>query len=191
MPAQAQATSPEADKGTLKEKETASEKEMPVVVRREPEKEILSWTAPSRPFKRRGRQFYVTIISIAAITGLVFFLIEGILPVVLIIALVFLFYVLSTVEPENIEYKLTNRGIKIAGKATPWGAMFRFWFTSRFDSELLVIETVNLPGRLELVVSQDVKGKLKENLLRYLDEEEAPPTFIDKVAHWFSKKLPQ
>jgi len=188
----AQATNPVIDKGTLKEKKVpTSEKETPVVIRRETEKELVSWVAPARPFKKRTRQFYVTLISIAAITALVFFLIEGIVPAVLIVALVFLFYVLSTVEPDNIEYKLTNRGIKIAGKSTPWNFMFRFWFTKRFDSELLVIETARIPGRLELVVSSQVKDKLKENLLRYLDEEETPPTFVDKAAGWFSKKLPQ
>ena len=188
----AQPAKPVIEKGTLKEKEVlAGEKETPVVIRRETEKELVSWVAPARPFKKRTRQFYVTAISIAAITALVLFLIEGILPVILIIALVFLFYVLSTVEPDNIEYKLTNRGIKIAGKSTPWNFMFRFWFTKRFDSELLVIETAKIPGRLELVVNLQVKDKLRENLLRFLDEEETPPTFIDKAANWFSKKLPQ
>jgi len=180
------------DKGTLKKRETHfSERETPVVIRREQERELMSWTAPARPFKKRTRQFYVTAISIAAITSLVLFLIEGILPVILIISLVFLFYILSTVEPDNIEYKLTNRGIKIAGKSTPWNFMFRFWFTKRFDSELLIIETARIPGRLELVMDMQVKEKLRQNLLRYIDEEETPPGFIDKTIGWFSKKLPE
>ena len=183
-------TNPGASQSTLKKPTPESEKETPVVIRREPEKELVVWMAPARPFKKRNRQFYVSLLSIAAITGLILFLIEGILPVVLIIALVFLFYVLSTVEPENIEYKVTTRGIKIAGKSTSWHFMFRFWFTRRIDTELLVIETANFPGRLELVVNSQEKNKVRENLLKYLDEEEAPPTFTDKAAGWFAKKLP-
>ncbi len=155
------------------------------------EKQLHIWTAPSRPFKRRNREFYVTIISIAAVTGLVLFLVDGFLPVMLIISLVFLFYVLSTVEPENIQYKVTSLGIKIAEKLTPWDAMRRFWFTKRFDSELLVVETYTLPGRLELVINPQDKQKLEEELKRYLIHEEAPASFLDKSSNWFAKKLPQ
>lgn len=155
------------------------------------EKDLVVWTAPARPFKRRNREFYVTIISIAAVAGLVLFLVDGWLPVMLIISLVFLFYVLSTVEPENIEYKVTNKGIKIVGKLTPWNNMRRFWFTRRFESQLLVVEIYTLPGRLELVINPDQKDDLEKEMKKYLIHEEAPPTFIDKSANWFAKKLPQ
>lgn len=154
------------------------------------EKELLSWTAPSRPFKRRNRDFYVTIIAIAALVGLILFFVDGFMPVLLIISLVFLMYVLSTVEPEQIEYLITNRGIKIAGKRTDWESMGRFWFTKRFDSELLVIETGNLPGRMELVVLPERKDDLKKVLAEYLLHEEIPPSGLDKAANWFAKKLP-
>lgn len=155
------------------------------------EKELVVWTSPARPFKRRNREFYVTIISIAAVAGLVLFLVDGWLPVMLIISLVFLFYVLSTVEPDNIQYKVTNYGIKIADKLTPWSNMRRFWFTKRFESTLLVVETFTLPGRLELVINPEVKEQIEKDLKKYLIHEEAPPSSLDKAANWFAKKLPQ
>src|SRR3989344_1109885 len=89
-------------------------------LKRIPEKEIYTWRAASRPFKRRDREFWITIGAIAAIFGLILFLIEGVMPVLLIIALVFLFYILSTVEPETITYAITNMGVKIADRTTPW-----------------------------------------------------------------------
>src|SRR3972149_8400337 len=107
-----------------KEKKEGSLKEegepRPVVVKQEPERELISWKAAARPFKRRDRRFYVTVFAMAGIAGAVLFAIEGVMPVVLIIALVFLFYVLSTVEPEEIEYVITNKGVKVAGKKTEW-----------------------------------------------------------------------
>lgn len=126
----------------------------------------------------------------AAVVGLVLFLVEGFLPVILIISLVFLFYVMSTVEPENIEYKITNRGIKIAGRRTDWEAMNRFWFARRFDSQLLVIETFGLPGRMEIVISSGMKTKIKSAIAKYLVYEEVPPSALDRSADWFAKKLP-
>ncbi len=163
-----------------------SENNEPVV-----EKEVMSWTAPARPFKRRNRQFYVTVIAIAAIVGLVLFLVDGFLPVLLVVSVVFLFYVLSTVEPENIEYRITSLGIKIAN--TPrvdWTNTRRFWFSKRFDSDLLVIETATFPGRLELVISAESKDEIKSSLTKYIQYEEAPVSNLDKAANWFSQKLP-
>lgn len=155
------------------------------------EKDLISWVAPSRPFKRRDKQFYVTTISIASIVCLILFLAEGAMPVILIISLIFLYYVMSTVEPENIEYKITNKGIKVDKNRTDWENLGRFWFSSRYDSQLLILETRFLPNRMEIVITQNVKDKIKEVLKDYLPEEEIPPSKLDKAINWFSSKLPQ
>lgn len=176
---------PAQEEGAFKEEEPR-----PVVVQREAEKDLLVWSAPARPFKRRNRDFYITIIAIAAIFSLVLFLVEGFLPVVLIVSLVFLFYVLSTVEPEKVEYKITNKGIKFAGKRTDWPMMTRFWFTKRFDVHLLVIETLVFPGRLELVIEPELEPEINRVCSRYLVNEEVPPSQLDKAANWFAKRLP-
>lgn len=162
----------------------------PVVVRREPERELVVWSSPARPFKRRDRKFYVTVIAIAGLVCLILFLAEGWMPVVLLVSLVFLFYVMNTVEPEAVEYKITTRGISMAGKKVDWAYLGRFWFSNRFDHELLIIETANFPGRMEFVVTAENKGEIKKALSSYLSEEEIPPSALDKAASWFSKKLP-
>lgn len=155
-----------------------------------PEKIFYSWKAPARPFKRRGRDFWVTSIAIAVVVGLILFAVEGFMPVILLIALVFLFYVMNSVKPETIEYKITNYGIDMAGKVTGWDRLVRFWFSKRFDSNLLIFETIGLSGRLELVVNDTDVNALKNALSKYLTEEEASPSYMDKTANWFSKKLP-
>src|SRR5579859_4368652 len=140
----------------------------------DPEKDLVVWMAPARPFKRRNKDFYVTVAAMAGVTALVLFLIEGWLPVILVISLVFLFYVMSTVEPENIEYKITTKGIKIAGHLNDWAGMGRFWFTKRLDNNLLVIETRALPGRLELVIKPELEEQIKKEMTKYLTYEEVP-----------------
>ncbi len=158
--------------------------------KREVERDLFTWTAPARPFKRRNRDFWVTAIGIVGLVGIVIFLIEGFMPVVLIISLVFLFYVMNTVEPEDVKYKVTSKGVNFAGKLTSWEVLIRFWFSRRFDSNLLIFETSKIPGRLEVVINAKDKQKLKEALSDYLPEEEAPPSYMDKAANWFSGKLP-
>lgn len=161
-----------------------------VVVRREPERDLVTWVAPARPFKRKDRQFFVTTFAIAGIVGLVLFLAEGIMPVLLIVSLVFLYYVLSTVEPESVQYKITTKGIKIAEKRTEWQFLTKFFFSKKLDSELLVIETINIPGRVELVINAEIKENLKKEISAYIPYEEIAPSGIEKFTDWFSKKLP-
>jgi hypothetical protein len=155
------------------------------------ENSLFKWTAPSRPFKRRSRDFYIKVISIAALFGLIIFLIEGLMPILLLISLIFLFYVMSTIEPDNLEYELTNLGIKIASKRTGWETMNRFWFINRLGSELLIIETASLPGRLEIMIKPETKPDILKIVSNYLPHEKMPPSFLDKTVTWTSKFLPE
>jgi len=165
---------------------------MPAVPERTSVPEILfSWTAPERPFKRRSRDFYITIVSIAALFSLVLFLIEGVMPVLLIMAVLFLFYVLSTVEPASVEYKITNFGVSIAGEIVEWSFLGRFWFTKRFGVEILVLEAPNYAGRLEIVIDPGNKAIIKREIGRFLTYEEAPPSLVDKATTWAGNRLPQ
>jgi hypothetical protein len=173
------------------QKQPESEKQVgEAVPKREAEKDLFSWKAPARPFKRRDREFWVTVVAIAAISGLILFIIEGIMPVILIIAVLFLYYIMSTVEPETIEYKITNRGVKIADRTTQWELLNRFWFTKRLGVDLLIFEMITVPGRLEFVVNAKDKEQIKKSVMKYIPLEEAAPTNLDKAANWFSKKLP-
>jgi hypothetical protein len=161
-----------------------------VVVRREPEKDLVVWTAPARLFKRRGRQFYVTVFAIAGIVSLILFLAEGIMPVILIVSLVFLYYVLSTVQPENIEYKVTTKGIRIANKLTEWQSLNRYRFSKRFDNNLMIIDTSFIPGRIELIINPGIKDQLKKEISAYIPYEEVPAGAIDRATNWFAEKMP-
>ena len=84
------------------------------------EKIIFSWTAPLRPFVQRDREFWIRVIAIASIFGFILFIVEGAMPVILMISIIFLFYVLSNVRPENIDYKITDLGIKLGKFTNYW-----------------------------------------------------------------------
>lgn len=148
------------------------------------------WTAPVRPFKKRNKEFFTTVLAVAFLTAVIFFVIGSWLPVIVIASLVFLVYVLSTIAPEAVEHKITSRGLSFAGKTYFWNELTRFWLTSRFGSELLVVETYRLPGRLEFVINQEDKEKIHQILQDKLPYEVASPTFLDKAASWLSRRVP-
>ena len=158
---------------------------------RQIERDLFVWKAPARPFKRRSRNFYITVFAIVGVVGLILFLAEGAMPVILLASLIFLYYVLNTVQPQVIEYKITNWGVKIAGTRTAWSQMTRFWFSERQGAYLLIFETLKIPNRLELVINKEDRKKIREVLSKYLNEEKTPPSNLDKITNWVARKLPE
>jgi len=154
------------------------------------EKELFAWKAPARPFKRRDREFYVTLFAIIGVVGLILFLIEGFMPVILMVAFAFLFYILSTVKPEEIGYSITNFGVRVAESGTGWENFTRFWFSKRYNDNIVIFEMIKLPGRMELVINDGDEEKIRKVVTKYLIEEKATPVFIEKTADWLASKLP-
>jgi hypothetical protein len=153
-------------------------------------RESFSWKAPARPFKKRGVEFFTTVAVLAVLTGIILFTIEGFMPVLVIISLVFLIYVLTTVPPDEVEHKITDQGIFFAGRRIAWKNILRFWFTQRFGNDILVLETAMIPSRVEMVINSQDKEKIAKLLEEKVLYEEVPPSFLDKVALWFSKRIP-
>jgi len=154
-----------------------------------PEKEIFSWTSKSRPFKKRTREYWVTLVAIASLLSFIMFLAEGTMPVILIISVLFLYYVLSTVEPHDVTFKITDRGVRVEEKLTQWSLLTKFWFTKRMDSTTLNFVMTAFPWNLELMVQERDVSKLKSILAKHLPEEEPENTTFNKASNWVSKKI--
>lgn len=153
------------------------------------EKVLHSWSAAARPFKRGSREFYVKAASVGVLLSIILFLIEGALPVILLISIGFLVYVYMSVEPGHINYAITNLGIKVHNKTTPWHDLGHFWFSHRLGSELLIVEAAVFGGRLEMVIIPEEEAKIKEVLSKHLIYQPKPPTNTDKIINWVSTKI--
>lgn len=125
----------------------------------------------------------------ASLFGVILFIAEGSMPVILMIAIIFLYYVLTTVEPEEIDFRITNYGIKIADKTTSWDTLTRYWFSFKNNTNSIIFEMNSFPGRLEIVINKNDIPAMKKILNNYLTLEEAPPSRMDKTSLWFTQKL--
>ena len=148
------------------------------------------WTAPARPFRRRTREFWVSVVTMAFVASIILFIIDGLLPVLLVISVVLLFYVLTTVKPEDIRYRVSKRGFEMGDKVMSMDNIIRFWFTKRFDNHLLVLQIATIPGKIEVVINERDKKGISRVLSKYIRHEEAPPTNMDKMANWLSERIP-
>lgn len=158
-----------------------------------PEETLVEWDAPARPFKKRNRQFFSTVIIIAILVSLILFFAGQVLPVAVVISVVFLVYVTAVIPPQNVHYKLTNYGIYVEKEAFSWLGMGRFWFDEKSGQKVLEIELYGFPGRLTFVLI-DGQTPRTEDLERVLSEvlikEKPILTAYEKAAKWLKEKIP-
>ena len=151
---------------------------------------MATWEAPSRPFKKRDRQFFVTVTVIALLISLILFFSGQFLPIAVVISVVFLLYVLQVIPPHNISHKITTFGISVEGNLYYWQELGRFWFEKKYDQLLLNVETLRFPGRVTVVLPEDKKQDVTEILSEVLLQQKPDLTLFEKIAAWVQEKVP-
>src|SRR3989344_9678370 len=150
--------------GLLKKKVAKEEVKLEPVIPVEV-KTLLKWTAPVRPFKKRDREYYTTIAAIVFLLAVILLFLKEWLLIAVMVALMFVAYVLATVMPEKTSHEITTRGVVVSGKAYSWKDLRRFWFTKKWSEAILNIDTnLKFPGRLMLLLGEIEEMKIRELL---------------------------
>lgn len=151
---------------------------------------LLEWVAPSRPFKKRNRQFYSTVAIITLLVSLILFFIGQFLPIAVAVSVAFLAYVLYSIPPDKITNKITTYGLRQEENLYYWEELGRFWFEKKYADDLLHIEVARFPNRITLLLGDQSRESVREILSEVLLEQKPPDTFIDKSAKWLQEKVP-
>jgi len=154
-------------------------------------KTLLVWDAPNWPFKKRNHEFFSTVGTVVFLLVIILIFFKEWLLITVIIALVFVTYVLATIQPEKISHRITNRGISTGGKNYSWEELVSFWFDRKQEQDILYVETKRrFPRRLILLLGKVTRSEVKKVLSNYLLFAEPEKTWIDKSASWLSQKFP-
>ena len=155
-------------------------------------KTVMEWTSPARPFKKRNRDYFTTIAAIVFLIGVILLFIKEFLLIGVILAFMFVSYVLATVEPENTPHRITTEGVTTGDKTYLWTEMREFYFTEKWGKKILNINTkLRFPGRLLILLGDASENKIKEEIGKYVSYRETPVlTWMDKASDWLSKKVP-
>lgn len=154
-------------------------------------KTLLSWTAPGRPFKKKGREFFVSLILISILIEIILFLFSQYELMLVILALVFLTIVIATVAPKNFHYKITNQGIKIEDLFYIWDELYDFYFKKMSGVETLILRTQSLPGELHIPIEGHSQDHIRQMLIQFIPYREVvKPTFMEKGADWLTHTFP-
>lgn len=157
-----------------------------------PVKTFLTWTAPSRPFRKKDRSYYTTVAIIVILLALIALLAREILLIGVLLALAFVTYVLNFIPPEDIEYKISSQGIIIGDHFYFWGDLDSFWFSEKEGQKVLhVLTNLRFPGQLMLLLGSEEEETVKKTVAHYLPYHEIPPkSMLDSWAEGLQKHFP-
>jgi hypothetical protein len=155
------------------------------------EKVLFEWEAPERAYQKKDRDFWITVISILVLVSVILFLVKEFFLIGALVSALFLYYVLSTVTPQNIKYKITNRGVYYGESRYQWDMFDRFWFKKSLSNELIHFETIlRFPRQISLVINSNDKDKIKTFVVKRLPMIEESPNFTDKLTKKVISWLP-
>ena len=155
-------------------------------------KTLLSWKAPGRPFRKRGKQFYINGLLIMLLVEIILFLFSQYLLMLVVLSLVFVAFALASVPPHDFHYRISTQGITIEDHFFLWQDLYDFYFKKRDGIEVLHIRTYAfIPGELTITLGDVHKEHAKSVLLPYLPYREyIKPTIMEKSADWLSRNFP-
>lgn len=154
------------------------------------EEVFLSWSSPSRLFKRRDSEYFKTVGAIVFLLMVILVFASEYILAVAILSIVFLVYVLSTVPPENVEHRMTNHGIESAGHFYRWQELGEFWFETQWGQTILVLQPI-FGSRVIVLTGAEDTSKIKKIIEKYIPFREAPErTWVDNASRWISEKIP-
>jgi len=170
-----------------------AKKKLPLEVLPVKEDKILfEWEALERPYQKKDREFWTTVLSILGLVCLILFFAKEWFLITALAALVFLYYVLTTVPPQKAKYKITTKGVYVASsQRVDWDFLRRFWLDEKWGHSVLHIETwFKFPRVLSFVILKKDAEKMIGILKKYIPQEKSSPNSLDKFSSWLAKKVP-
>lgn len=150
----------------------------------------LSWSSPSRLFKRRDKEFFTNIGAIVFLLTVILVFAREYLLIMAVLSIVFLIYVLSTVPPEEVLHRITNLGIESAGHFYRWETLAEFWFEEQWGQTLLILRPI-FGSRIIILLGDQDKAKARQLIAKNIPFREQPEkTWVDNAASWLTKKIP-
>ena len=151
----------------------------------------LEWKAPARPFKKSGIQLIGTPAVIVILVAIILLIATEWMLIIMLSALVFVYYAFTMVPPEILDYKITGRGIFVGDKLYEWGAMRRYWFSEQWGHRLLMVESQQaMLGTLPIPMGETTINMVEGAINNRVAYEAPMDSSIDKAGKWLEQKLP-
>lgn len=155
---------------------------------------LYEWSAPARAYKKNTGGILRFYIAVALLLAIIVFLWGDRFLLLPIFAVLFIFYVLTTTPPKEVQYKLTKFGVFIGDTFYKWEDLTHFSITKQFDMPQVVL-TAHIPFEFHTrltVVDETSLSQLVAILSEHLIYQEKTQNSIsEKLLEYFSKLMPQ
>ena len=155
-------------------------------------KTLLSWHAPGRPFRKRPKEYYMNVAIITLILLVILFFLQLYVLMVVLLALDFVMFALTTVPPHDFRYRISTEGITVEDHFFLWQELYDFYFKTLEGSPTVIVRTKSYyPGALTIILGDMTVDHVKSALLPYLPfREYVEPTFVERSSDWLKKTFP-
>ena len=154
------------------------------------EKTILEWESYERPHKTWTKEFYSSIVVIAFLVSVILFFIEGVMPVVVVWALVFMLWAMNKTEPAKTKNFMTTWGLRSVNKFYDYQRMTNFWLETKWGTRLLRINLSDSPWHVVFVIDKKNEDEIKAEMSKAVAFMEPEVTAMDRFTKWLGDKVP-
>ena len=155
-------------------------------------KTLVSWSAPGRPFRKKGKEFFYTGLLIVFLIEVILFIFSEYLLMFVVGTLYFFSVTLATIPPQNFHYRISTQGIKVEDHFFIWEELYDFYFKKFEGMEVLIVRTKSMmPGELKISLGEVPMDHIRRVLIGYLPYREVvKPSFMDKGGEWLAHNFP-
>jgi type IV secretory pathway VirB3-like protein len=151
---------------------------------------LFDWDSYERPQKKWSKEFYSSVIVMAFLASVILYFIEGIMPVLVIWAMVFMLWAMGRTEPRMEKYAISSWGLKTKERTYRFEEMNNFWFETKWGGRLMRLNLIGAPWHLVIVINHEDEDKIRKIMLQYLTYQEPTVTAVDRLVKWLGDKIP-
>ena len=153
---------------------------------------LISWTAPGRPFRKKGREFYLSCLLIFMLIEVIVFLFGQYQLMLAVGAVTFLSIVMAAVPPKDFHYRISTEGVKVEDHFYIWAELYDFYFKRIDKVDTLIVRTEALiPGELRITLGDISRDHARQVLINFLPYREVVrQSFMEKSGDWLSHNFP-
>jgi hypothetical protein len=157
----------------------------------EPEKTVLVWMAKSQPFKPEDMRMRPVLMAILLLVSVVLLISKEWILIMLLAAGAFYYYAVKRTEPMEVEFSITNKGVRAFGRLYMWWEMSAWWWEEKWTTRLLVVQTTaGMMSRIYIPVETVRPEDVEKTMNKYLTMQKPVDTWTDKMAGWVKEKFP-
>jgi hypothetical protein len=138
-----------------------------------PQKVLYSWKAPAIVFVQREKAWFLKVSIVALLLILFFAFLQDFIVILVICMTVLITFLLASIPPQEVDHKVTNKGIKSIGDLYKWKDLSKFWVAEKYNQKIVYVHTkLRYPSRIVMIVSKEDELKVVKLLLEQMDYKE-------------------